>query len=503
MENKNNDHNKNGRYEAVKMYKHRRAARLGIATVCNYDSVQAYRMRRAERLSSRADADDDDAAPHSTSNGQGGKKKGHGNTKLPFGLCQREGIKVQPGWTPQDAWAALEGKGYSAKESYKELQRKGAVGKRTAGETQKDFAGLSKEYTEMLQRWKEEDQTREEREIEASKKSRKFSKLQKVQKDYRGESLAEAREKLNEYTKKFYDDGDESARADFYKYRAMVDVMETFGEDSLRKEGRAEAIGKKIEAELADAREPINHRERNEARDQILARMAESARVKYKNFTDCDSPMALEARIRGDDFYEMGDFTRSMMDYSSINPDMSADMGTALQRMKERFPKLKGKVKPPILVDADPNVYAQVSFGDQIEISRQVFEGDHESAVASIKRDVKSGFHPQGCASVGAMITHEYGHIIDHLISQKFGGELSGRKLCVHIMDTLTERHKGQTSMDIMKQVSTYSWRNSNPQLYSEFVAEAFSEYVCSKKPRPVAVEVGRIIESYINRLDD
>lgn len=63
------------------------------------------------------DADDDE--------GNGGGS--HGNTKIPFGLCQREGIKVQPGWTPQDAWNALEGKGYNAKETYKELKETGKV----------------------------------------------------------------------------------------------------------------------------------------------------------------------------------------------------------------------------------------------------------------------------------------------------------------------------------------------------------------------------------------
>ena len=49
----------------------------------------------------------------------------HGNTKIPFGLCQKEGIKVQPGWTPQDAWKALEGKGYSAAYVYKNLKKYG------------------------------------------------------------------------------------------------------------------------------------------------------------------------------------------------------------------------------------------------------------------------------------------------------------------------------------------------------------------------------------------
>ena len=66
----------------------------------------------------RMDDDDDDEA-------SGGS---HGNTKIPFGLCQREGIKVGADWTPKDAWNALEGKGYKAGEVYKNLRETGKVG---------------------------------------------------------------------------------------------------------------------------------------------------------------------------------------------------------------------------------------------------------------------------------------------------------------------------------------------------------------------------------------
>ena len=51
----------------------------------------------------------------------------HGNNRIPYGLCQREGIDIQPGWTPKDAWNALEGKGYSASSVYKELKETGKV----------------------------------------------------------------------------------------------------------------------------------------------------------------------------------------------------------------------------------------------------------------------------------------------------------------------------------------------------------------------------------------
>ena len=70
------------------------------------DAVKRYRRRRQMRLDARGYRKDDETEEE-------GKGR-HGNTKIPFGLCQREGIDIQKGWTPTDAWNALAGKGYKA-----------------------------------------------------------------------------------------------------------------------------------------------------------------------------------------------------------------------------------------------------------------------------------------------------------------------------------------------------------------------------------------------------
>lgn len=91
----------------------------------NAKAIKAYRKRRIQRLRARYDVKEEE--------NNGGGKGGHGNTKIPFGLCQREGITVDPKWTPKDAWNALEGKGYSAKESYEKLRSTGSIPKKTGG----------------------------------------------------------------------------------------------------------------------------------------------------------------------------------------------------------------------------------------------------------------------------------------------------------------------------------------------------------------------------------
>lgn len=107
------------------------------------NAVDKYRFNRIKRLEQkygkyhgpkvRFDDDDD----KNENNGGGSKGGGHGNTRIPYGLCQREGIDIGKDWTPKDAWNALGGKGYSAAEVYKELKGTGKVAPRTPKEPEK------------------------------------------------------------------------------------------------------------------------------------------------------------------------------------------------------------------------------------------------------------------------------------------------------------------------------------------------------------------------------
>jgi hypothetical protein len=65
-------------------------------------AVETYRIRRDGRVKSRMD---------------------DGNTKLPFGLCEREGIEVGEDWKPKDAWDALAKKGITPSDAYKEADK--------------------------------------------------------------------------------------------------------------------------------------------------------------------------------------------------------------------------------------------------------------------------------------------------------------------------------------------------------------------------------------------
>lgn len=95
--------------DAIGEYRTRRQTRI------DKRAIENYRKRRNERLLNRFD---DEEEPH-------------GNTRIPFGLCQRCGINIGEDWTPWDAWNALAEKGYSADLVYQELRDNGEIGKVT------------------------------------------------------------------------------------------------------------------------------------------------------------------------------------------------------------------------------------------------------------------------------------------------------------------------------------------------------------------------------------
>jgi hypothetical protein len=116
---------------AIEEYRARRAKRLAEkagARLDEKDKVAEYKKRRAARLKARgyrADAPyqeptNEEVAQLQGSRGGGG---GHGNTRLPFGLCKRFGIDIDPNWQPKDAWDALAGKGITPNSAFEALKK--------------------------------------------------------------------------------------------------------------------------------------------------------------------------------------------------------------------------------------------------------------------------------------------------------------------------------------------------------------------------------------------
>ena len=78
----------------------------------------------------------------------GDGKRGHGNTRLPYGLCKKYGIDVPPGTTPREAWELLKGKGVNPKEEYRKLKERGERKERRGQKGAEGAEGRLREWEE-------------------------------------------------------------------------------------------------------------------------------------------------------------------------------------------------------------------------------------------------------------------------------------------------------------------------------------------------------------------
>jgi len=99
-------------------FRKKRAERLALR-----EKIEAFKQRRAERMHVRFDDEEDQGNNNNNRVNNGKGSGGHGNTRLPFGLCKRFGIEIEDGWTPKDAWAALSGMGITADGAYEKLKK--------------------------------------------------------------------------------------------------------------------------------------------------------------------------------------------------------------------------------------------------------------------------------------------------------------------------------------------------------------------------------------------
>lgn len=112
----------------------------------------------------------------------------------------------------------------------------------------------------------------------------------------------------------------------------------------------------------------------------------------------------------------------------------------------------------------------------------EIFGKDYDYFSNVLKKNVENKFHTIGGDTVRSVADHEIGHQLDNLI---------GLRNDKGIQDLFNSMSK----QEITDNLSTYSWKNSNKNRYSEFIAEGWSEYCNNPSPRPVAKQIGETIE--------
>lgn len=101
----------------------------------------------------------------------------------------------------------------------------------------------------------------------------------------------------------------------------------------------------------------------------------------------------------------------------------------------------------------------------------------------TIKRNESMGFHPLGCGTVDYVVYHELGHCLDYLCNFNQSKEFQ-------------TYYKTLNKKQIETGLSIYAAESS-----SEFIAEAFAEYVCNPTPRNIAITIGKMLDKCYKNL--
>lgn len=128
------------------------------------------------------------------------------------------------------------------------------------------------------------------------------------------------------------------------------------------------------------------------------------------------------------------------------------------------------------------SVYAQSAKLDRVRGITISDKWQGNALMDAIRRDVETKFHPVGCDSVRSILDHEIGHQIDDLLDLWDNADIERIR-------------RSMTNEEMTEALSRYAWDNSNRMPEREFIAEAWSEYVNNPEPRPVAKQIGEIIE--------
>lgn len=108
------------------------------------------------------------------------------------------------------------------------------------------------------------------------------------------------------------------------------------------------------------------------------------------------------------------------------------------------------------------------------------FGSDYEQFLKSIKRNVISGYHPEGTDTVRAIFDHEVAHQIDYVLNLRYNKEM------LKLYQNLTED-------EIKHGLSKYATEN-----IAEFIAEGYTEYKNNPRSRDIAKKIGEIIEAVV-----
>ena len=195
----------------------------------------------------------------------------------------------------------------------------------------------------------------------------------------------------------------------------------------------------------------------------------------------------VETLLKNQKWFE--ESSNSMVSLRGVDLDSAKNIFSGYEQIFEKFPELKNEFKEVTARYMGKKTYAR-SFllSGKIEVNTNFYK-DYKNLAKKYAHDVESKWHPQG-TDARAIIVHEIGHNINGYIAKK--KNINYRDVAINIKKEVL-RKSGKTKDDVENELSRYAKKDSE-----EFFAEAFCEYITSKKPRLVAKTFGEVLKQWL-----
>ena len=190
--------------------------------------------------------------------------------------------------------------------------------------------------------------------------------------------------------------------------------------------------------------------------------------------------------------------------FNLMSMETARGVGQAYSDICSKFPFLAGNLGKARLAPKGSRTYGEcVMSSGSIDLSSGLFRRGKEADFATaFSNDMSTQYHPKGAMSKGAayaVVSHEWGHAlegrIENLMKASGVDTTEKRKKRYFISGRIRDKALSNLSLQNDPAIITGALSGYANQDSAEFFAEAVSELLTSPSPRPLAAEVGKILE--------
>ena len=200
----------------------------------------------------------------------------------------------------------------------------------------------------------------------------------------------------------------------------------------------------------------------------------------------------------------------AVVNFAGMDADLAQETTDTIKRVIEKYPSCKDAFAGFTTDDTDKGTFTEkdsamacFSEGTKMIHLNNAYYGNKAEFDAKVKESIEKQFHPKG-TDYNSVVVHEMGHAIDSYVSEKIfdiwdlvGGKRVSTEIWNADIDKAKKKGEPMTGKTIRENLSGYASRKP-----AEYLAEGFSEVMCSSNPRPTAKSIVKRLDNRVAKME-